>query len=190
MEGQNVGYRRVSKEIQTIDRQLEGITFDKVFDDRCSAKSLVRPEFEKMMLYLREGDSLTVHSLDRLARNVIDLHNVVGTLIDRGVSVKFLKEGLLFSSREVSAMNMLLFTVMGAFAQFERELMIERTREGMAIAKAKGLLRGGKPKLNADQIKEMKELLNQGLSKVRVAKKFQITRQTVYYYLKNNPPPM
>jgi len=169
---------------QTLDRQLDGLEFDRVFEDMCSGKDLNRPQFDEMMKFLREGDTLTVHSLDRLARNLGDLRNTVKALTDKGVVVKFLKENLTFSKGNADPMSQLMLDMMGAFAQFERSLMLERQREGIAIAKAKGLYRGGRPKLTAEQVAELKEKNRLGVSKTRIAKDFGITRETVYQYLK------
>ena len=186
MSGKKIGYRRVSMATQTLDRQLDGLEFHRVFEDKCSGTDLNRPQFDEMMKFLRDGDTLTVHSLDRLARNLGDLRNTVKALTDKCVVVKFLKENLTFSKGIADPMSQLMLDMMGAFAQFERSLMLERQREGIAIAKAKGLYRGGRPKLTEEQAEDLKKKATLGIPKARLARDFGITRETVYQYLKSH----
>jgi len=139
--GQRVGYTRVSSLDQNLDRQLEGIALDKAFADSVSGKDTRRPQLEVLLGFVREGDTVIVHSMDRLARNLDDLRGVVRTLTARGARVEFVKEQLTFTGED-SPMANLLLSVMGVFAEFERALIRERQREGIALAKQRGAYRG------------------------------------------------
>ena len=146
-KGQRVGYLRVSSLDQNEVRQLEGLALDKRFTDKASGKDVKRPQLEAMQSFVREGDTVFCHSMDRLARNLDDLRRIVLGLTGRGVHIVFVKENLTFTGED-SPMSNLLLSVMGAFAQFERELIRERQREGIAIAKREGKYTGRKPSLS------------------------------------------
>ena len=133
-----IGYIRVSTVDQNTERQLDGLKLDKVFTDKASGKDVNRPQLKAAREYVREGDRLVVHSLDRLARNLVDLKNIVSELTARDVTVQFVKENLTFTNED-NAMSNLLLSVMGAFAEFERALIRERQREGIALAKKRGV---------------------------------------------------
>lgn len=148
MHGQRIGYIRVSTLDQNPDRQLEGAQVSKVFTDKASGKDTQRPQFDVLLGLVREGDTLVVHSMDRLARNLDDLRCLVQQLTGRGVRIEFIKEGLTFTGED-SPMANLLLSVMGAFAEFERELIRERQREGIALAKQRGAYRGRKRALSS-----------------------------------------
>lgn len=182
-KGQKVGYFRVSTPDQNIDRQLDGIELDKKFIDRLSGKNTERVQFELMMGYVREGDILIVHSMDRLARNLDDLRKTVSLLNQKGVSVQFLKENLTFSG-EKSPMSNLLLSVMGAFAEFERDILLERQREGIRKAKERGAYKGGKRILNRKQEEELREMVARRESKASIARHFNMKRTSVYNYIK------
>lgn len=180
--GQQVGYTRVSTADQNDARQLDGLSLDKIFADKASGKNTDRPQLEAALAFLREGDTLVVHSMDRLARNLDDLRRVVLTLTKRGVQVRFVKETLTFTGQD-NAMSNLLLSVMGAFAEFERSLIKERQREGIALAKAKGTVyKGRKNALNAVQVSELKKRIASGESKSALALEFKISRASVYNY--------
>ena len=148
MTGQRIGYKRVSTVDQNTMRQLEGVVMDEVFEDKASGKSTAqRPALEAMLKHVRKGDVVICHSMDRLARNLDDLRGIVLGLTNRGVRVEFVQEGLSFTGED-SALSKLLLSVMGAFAEFERSLIMERQREGVAIAKAAGKYKGRKPLLS------------------------------------------
>ena len=132
-KGQRVGYLRVSGLDQKEVRQLDGLDLDKTFTYKASGKDTKRPQLEAMQSFVREGDTVFCHSMDRLARNLDDLRRIVMGLTGRGVHIVFVKENLTFIGEESPVSNLLL-SVMGAFAQFERELIRERQREGIAIA--------------------------------------------------------
>ncbi len=182
-KGQRIGYIRVSSLDQNTERQLEGVPLDRVFTDKLSGKDMARPQLEAMLGFVREGDTLLVHSMDRLARNLDDLRHLVAVLTTRGVRVEFVKENLAFSG-EASPMATLMLSVMGAFAEFERALIRERQREGIALAKARGDYKGRKKSLSADDVAKAKERLEQGVSKAQVARDLGISRETLYAYLR------
>ncbi len=182
MTGQNVGYIRVSTNSQNTDRQLEGIKLDQVFEDKASGKNTDRPELTACLKHLREGDTLHVHSMDRLARNLDDLRGIVRDLTARGVVVHFHKEGLDFRGDD-SPISQLLLSMMGAFAEFERSLIKERQMEGIAIAKTKGIYKGRKPSLTPDRVADLKRKVEEGAKITHVAKEFGVSRETVYQYL-------
>lgn len=182
VSGQHIGYIRVSTLEQNTARQLDGVQLNKIFTDRVSGKSIDRPQLQACLEYVREGDTLHVHSMDRLARNLDDLRGLVRQLTAKGVAVQFHKENLTFTGEDSPMANLLLSTL-GAFSQFERELLRERQKEGIAIAKAAGKYRGGKPKLNPDQVTDLKARVATGVPKAKVAREFSISRETLYTYL-------
>jgi DNA invertase Pin-like site-specific DNA recombinase len=141
-KGQHVGYLRVSPQDQSEVRQLEGLALNKTFTDKASGKDVKRPQLEAMQSFVREGDTVFCHSMDRLARNLDDLRRIVLGLTERGVHIVFVKENLTFTGED-SPMSILSMNVMGAIAQFERELIRERQREGIAIAKREGSTAAG-----------------------------------------------
>lgn len=181
-KGQLVGYKRVSSVDQNETRQLEGIELDRVFTDKASGKDTKRPQLERALEFLRDGDVLVVHSMDRLARNLDDLRRIVSTLTKRGVSVQFIKESLFFTGED-SPMANLLLSVMGAFAEFERELIRERQREGIALAKRKGVYKGRKPSLDAGRAAELRKRATDGENKAALAREFGISRAALYNYI-------
>ena len=122
MTGKHIGYIRVSTIEQNLERQLEGIKLDRSFIDKVSGKSVDRPALQEMLTYVRDGDTIIVHSMDRLARNVDDLRQIVKGLAAKQVKVKFIKEALEFTGEDSPISNLLL-SVMGAFAEFERTLL-------------------------------------------------------------------
>ncbi|NOX33741.1 MAG: recombinase family protein [Deltaproteobacteria bacterium] len=179
----DVGYVRVSI-TQNDTRQLEGIPLDKVFREKISGKSIKRPELEKCIDYIREGDTLHVHSMDRLARNLKDLQNIVDDLTGEDVKVFFHKENLIFSGGE-DPMSKLMLQIMGAVAEFERSMIKERQREGIALAKKKGKRFGPKPVIDDEKFKRIVEFLNMGMNKTDISAKIGVSRQTLYKALKN-----
>ena len=156
MKGQRIGYVRVSAFDQNVDRQLEGLALDKIFTDKASGKDVNRPQLEAMLSFIREGDTAVVHSMDRLARNLDDLRKLVQLLTKRSIRIEFVKESLVFTGED-SPMANLMLSVMGAFAEFERALIRERQREGIAIAKQRGAYRGRKKSLSDDKAAELKQ---------------------------------
>ena len=163
-KGQLVGYVRVSSFDQNENRQLDGVRSDRVFLDEASGKDIDRPQLALMLSFVREGDTVICHSMDRLGRNLDDLRKMVLGLTARGVHVQFIKECLTFTGED-SPMANLLLSVMGAFAQFERELIRERQREGIELAKRAGAYRGRKHSLSVERTAELKKRLSQGENK-------------------------
>lgn len=183
MAGQRVGYIRVSSFDQNADRQLDGVKLDRVFTDKASGKDVARPELGALLRFVRDGDTVIVHSLDRLARNLDDLRRLVHQLTSRGVRVQFVKEQLVFTGED-SPMANLLLSVMGAFAEFERALIRERQREGIALAKQRGAYRGRKRALTCERVAELRQRAADGEAKTLLAKEFGVSRETVYQYLR------
>ncbi len=181
-KGQQVGYLRVSSLDQSEVGKLEGLALDKTFTDKASGKDTKRPQLEAMQSFVREGDTVFCHSMDRLARNLDDLRRIVLGLTERGVRIVFVKENLTFTGED-SPMSNLLLSVMGAFAQFERELIRERRREGIAIARREGKYRGRKPSLTPARAAELRRRVADGNPKAALAREFGISRDTLYRYV-------
>ncbi len=179
-----VGYVRVSTLDQNTVRQLDGIEVERVFTDTASGKDTTRPQLEELIAFVRDGDVVVVHSMDRLARNLDDLRRLVRTLTGKGVRVEFVKEHLTFTGED-SPMSNLLLSVMGAFAEFERSLILERQREGIAAAKQRGVYTGRRPALTSERAQQLRERAAAGEQKSALAKEFGISRETLYNYLRS-----
>lgn len=182
--GQRVGYCRVSSVDQNLARQLDGIQLDRVFEDKASGKNAERPALKQLQLFVREGDTVLVHSIDRLARNLVDLRAIVSALTAKGVVVTFVKESLTFTSDTSNPMSTLMLSMMGAFAEFERSMILERQREGIAAAKAAGRPTGRPEALKPSQVAQIAERAGRGESKVKLAAEFKVSRATLYAYLR------
>ncbi|CAB0896930.1 recombinase family protein [Corynebacterium diphtheriae] len=183
--GQKIGYARVSSKDQNLDRQLAALKKEKVFrifTDTVSGSSTQRPGLDGALDYVRAGDQLIVVSMDRLARSLIDLHRLVDELTERGVSVKFLKEGQTYSL-DSSPVAKLMLGLLGSVAEFERAIIRERQAEGIAKAKARGVYKGRAKVLNEEQIMQAREWVSEGVPKTEVARRFGIGRTTLYKYL-------
>lgn len=183
LKGQRVGYVRVSSYDQNPERQLDDIVLDRTFTDKASGKDTQRPQLKALTAFVRAGDTVIVHSMDRLARNLDDLRRIVRTFTQRGVRIEFVKEHLSFSGED-SPMANLMLSVMGAFAEFERALIRERQREGIALAKQRGIYRGRKPSLSNAEIIEVRRRVELGDKKAHIAREFGISRETLYQYLR------
>lgn len=183
MKGQRIGYIRVSSFEQNPERQLDQTQVDKVFVDKASGKDTQRPELDSLLSFVRDGDIVVVHSMDRLARNLDDLRRLVQKLTHKGVRIEFVKECLTFTGED-SPMANLMLSVMGAFAEFERSLIHERQREGIALAKLRGAYRGRKKSLSSEQQIEVRRRAMDGEKKAQLAREFGISRETLYQYLK------
>jgi DNA invertase Pin-like site-specific DNA recombinase len=162
---------------------LENIPLDKVFTDKASGKDTKRSQLDALLSFVREGDTVVVHSMDRLARNLDDLRRIVQMLTRRGVRIEFVKESLAFTGED-SPMANLMLSVMGAFAEFERALIRERQREGIALAKTRGAYKGRKKSLSPIQIEELRQRAGAGEQKAKLARVFNISRETLYQYLR------
>ncbi len=185
LKGQRIGYVRVSSFDQNPDRQLEQAQMDKVFTDKASGKDTQRPELDALLTFVREGDTVVVHSMDRLARNLDDLRRLVQKLTKRGARIEFVKECLTFTGED-SPMANLMLSVMGAFAEFERALIRERQREGIALAKQRGAYRGRKKSLSSERVAELRQRADAGEQKAKLAREFGISRETLYQYLRSD----
>ncbi|AKK25069.1 recombinase family protein [Pandoraea oxalativorans] len=184
MNGQRVGYVRVSSFEQNAERQLDGVVLDRTFTDWASGKDTKRPQLDAMMTFVRSGDTIVVHSMDRLARNLDDLRHVVQALTQRGVRIEFSKECLTFTGED-SPMANLMLSVMGAFTEFERALIRERQREGIALAQQRGAYRGRKPALSDAQVADLRRRVDAGERKAQIAREFGVSRETLYQYLRS-----
>lgn len=189
--GKRIGYVRVSSVDQNDARQLDGMTLDKTFTDKASGKDTNRPQLMSMLEFVREGDHIYVHSMDRLSRSLRDLQDVVERLTSKGITIAFVKEGLTFeppatgADAHKTAYSTLMLQLLGAVGQFERALIKERQREGIAIAKAKNLYKGRTPALDDAGVAKLKQMVAEGAAKVEIAKTFGISRASVYAYLKS-----
>lgn len=184
--GQRVGYLRVSSLGQSTERQLDGVPVDAVFEDKASgASTRQRPQLELAIKHLRAGDVLVVHSMDRLARNLGDLLAMVEALTGRGVAVEFVKERQTFQPAATDPMATLMLQMLGAFAQFERAIIRERQREGIELAKGRGVYKGRAPKLTPDQVQALraKDAASGGKGRAALAREAGISRETLYRYL-------
>lgn len=192
-----VGYIRVSTLTQNTVRQLDGIEVEKLFIEHSSGKTVERPVLRECISFVREGDTLIVHSMDRLARNLIDLRNIVETLNLKGVMVQFVKENLTFDGKNKNPMSNLMLSLMGAFAEFERELILERQKEGIELAKQRNVYGGRPKKLSETEEEQVLAQLEYNKNMKEVGKRFGISGVTVWRIMnrarkanqeqKNNP---
>lgn len=158
---------------------------DRLFTDKASGKDTQRPQLEALLSFVRDGDTVVVHSMDRLARNLDDLRKMVQNLTKRGIRIEFIKEHLTFTGED-SPMANLMLSVMGSFAEFERALIRERQREGIALAKQHGVYRGRKKSLLPEQVAQLRQRANAGEKKSELAREYGISRETVYQYLRGD----
>ncbi|MBY8117670.1 recombinase family protein [Vibrio fluvialis] len=179
-----LAYIRVSTVEQNTERQLDKCTveFDKVYEDKASGGSTNRPELEKLMDYAREGDTIHIHSIDRLARSLDDLRKLVTDWNNAGITVRFHKEGLNFTADDTTPIAELMLNMLGAVAQFERAMIKERQAEGIAKAKAKGKYQGRKP--NFERNLKILELRESGKSLRKIANMLDCNLSTVQRALK------
>jgi len=175
-----IGYKRVSTVDQNLDRQDLG-DVDKVFEEKLSGKTASnRPALQDLIGYARDGDTVVVHSIDRLARDLRDLQDIIQTLNDKGVTISFLSERLIFSADADDAFAKLQLQMMGAFAEFERNIIRKRQAEGIAVAKAKGVYKGGKKRIDRDKVHKLKA---DGLSTYKIADAMGVSRMSVHRIL-------
>ncbi len=179
-------YIRVSTTEQNTERQLKDVICDRVYEEKISGKDTNRPQLQAMLSNIRSGDIINIHEMSHLARNTRDLLNIVEEITTKGATIVFHKENLTFKgSEKQDPYQRMMMTMLGAVAELERSILLERQREGIAIAKAKSKYKGGKNKLTDEQVTELNALHNQGMPIARIAKQFKITRPTVYSYLRN-----
>jgi DNA invertase Pin-like site-specific DNA recombinase len=180
----NFGYMRVSTVEQNLDRQeqqLKDAGCEKIFYEKVTGTKRNRPELNKMLEFLREGDTVIVTDLTRLSRSTKDLIEIAELINAKGANLKSLKESWLDTT---TAHGKLMFTIFSGLAQFERDLTSERTREGLAIARKKGRV-PGRPQTDKDKIEYAKFLLSQGNTMQEAAEKAGISRMTLYRKLKS-----
>lgn len=196
MPGQVIGYVRVSTADQNPERQLNAIRAavgaepDRWFTDHAFGSSTARPALTAMLTHVRDQDAIVVASMDRLARSVVDLDQLVGQLTGHGVSLRFVKEGLTFQSAgQADPLAVFQLQVMGAFAQLERALIRDRQREGIEAAKARGVSRGRSRRLSPQQVAAAKAEINAGVASAAVARRLGVARQTLYDALATNTSP-
>jgi len=176
-------YIRVSTILQNTDRQLIDVDCDVEFVEKVSGKDKNREQLSLMLKILKKGDRVNVHELSRLGRNTQDLLSIVDEIINKECSIKFHKEDLLFGDKK-NICNDLMLTILSAVSQMERDLMLERQREGIEIAKIKGKYKGRKPTLSDEELEQMKQDFDSDMKKTEVAKKYGVTRSYVYQLVK------
>lgn len=190
MSNQLIGYIRVSTREQSTGRQstgMEHLKLDKIFQEKASGKSKERPELRACIDYAREGDILYIYSIDRLARSLGDLEAIIKELVDKGVNIQFIKENQTYSKDNSNPFNKVLLQVLGAFAEFERNIMLERQAEGIAHAKANGTKSGkpfGQQPLDPNIKPKVIAMFNSGTPISHIAKDLSISRGSVYNLLK------
>lgn len=175
---------RVSSVGQNTARQLDGMTLDIPSTDKCSGSDTNRPQLKAMLAHVRKGDTVVVHEISRLARNIADLLALVEQLTAKGVCITFKKEGMTFTGEKTNPMNQMLLTMLGAVAAFELWMINERRAEGQAKARAEGKHMGRTAKLSAECIAELCRRAADGESKFSLAGEFEISRATLYAALK------
>jgi len=181
---QQIGYVRVSSVDQNTCRQLADITLDVIYEEKVSGKDRNRPELANLLKAVRAGDTVHVHSMDRLARDLQDLLNLVKEINAKGATVTFHKEGQTFTGKKDSTAELML-GILGAVAQFERSIIKERQREGIEAAKARGAYakHGKKQEITPEKVAEIKRRIEAGEKKAAIARDLKISRDTLYRYL-------
>ena len=182
MSGKSIGYIRVSSISQNTERQLHGVELDRIYEDKCSGKNTDRPALKECLSYLRDGDTLHCHSIDRLCRNLSDLLHLVKGLLARGVSIVFHKENMRFEAGKTDQFQELQLSIIGAVASFERQMILERQREGIALARLKNRYKncGRKKALSDSQIDTIRERIANGERKTALVREYGVSLQTVY----------
>ncbi len=173
-------YLRVSTILQNTERQLLDVPCDRTYEDKLSGKDTNRPQFQLMMSNLRKGDVVNIHSLDRVGRNTKDILNLVEQIKEIGATIKFHKENLTFNGTISDLYSDLLLTILSGFAQFERNIILERQREGIAIAKQNGKYQGGKEKFEPSDKEKIKKLIEEGVSVSQISRTMKCSRPTIY----------
>ena len=178
-----VGYARVSSVGQSLDIQLEKLEFcDKVFQEKKSGTSDKRPRLQECLEYVREGDTLVITRLDRLARSTLHLCQIAAELQGKQVDLKVIDQNI----NTCDATGRLLFNMLSAISQFETELRAERQTDGIQKAKERGVKFGRQKKLTAQKINEMRQRRKQGVLIKTLMKDYDLSKATVYLYLSEN----
>jgi len=185
--GQTVQYVRISSVGQNVARQVNDSTIDKTFTDKCSGSTTDRPALAAMLDFVRDGDTVVVHEISRLARNTADLLALVNQLTAKGVTVKFIKESMTFAAGTNNPMNTMLLTIIGAISAFELSMINERRAEGQAKARAEGKHMGRTAKLTPKEGTVIRQRADAGESKSALAIEYGVSRATLYSILKSAP---
>ena len=189
MRGHLISYIRVSTREQSTGRQVDAmshLTIDKKYEEHVSGKSKERPQLRECINYAREGDTLYIYSIDRLARSLTDLKSIIDELVNKGVTVKSLKEGQTYAKGQSTSFSQMMLNILGAFAEFERNIMLERQAEGYAHARLHGTKTGkpfGKQPLDMRRRPEAIEHSNQGMTVTEIAKAMKLSRNSIYKLL-------
>ena len=179
-----IGYARVSTGLQNLDLQEDRLNqygCEKIFSDHISGSKSKRPGLDKAIEFARAGDTIVVWRLDRLGRNMEDLITLVNELNNRGVSFHSLEENITMDKS--SSTGQLLFHLFAAFAEFERNLILERSSAGRIAARARGRYGGRPEKLNKQDLKLLKTLYDNGTPIKTIAEQWKVSRTTIYRYL-------
>jgi len=179
MTHQVVGYIRVSSQGQNTARQLPGIKLDMEFIDKSTGGNICREKLQECIAYVRKGDTLVIDSIDRLARNLRDLQEILEKLTKKGVIVSFIKENLTFTGND-DGISTLMLQMMGAFAEFERTMIKARQKEGIDAAKKAGKHLGRPPKIDSKMTKTVKEKIENRQSIRSIATELRVSRATIY----------
>lgn len=180
-------YKRVSTVSQNLDRQLKGMKFDREYIEKVSGKDTNRHQLQALLQNIRDGDVIHIHEMSRLGRNTKDLLEIVEKVIDSGGSIKFHKENLEFKSGEnKNPFQSLMLNLLSSISQFERDLLLERQREGIAIAKAKGKYKGRKSRFSKEDIAAIQAEFKISKNKADLARKWKISRQYLYSLASGN----
>lgn len=173
-----VGYARVSTDDQCLDLQLDALraVCGHIYSDKLSGKTRKRPGLEKAVNRLQPDDTLVVWRLDRLGRSLTDLIEIVSAIQAKGCEFRSITESI----DTTTATGKLVFHIMAALAEFERRLIAERTKAGLASARARGVKLGRKPKLSPSKLREAHRLIKSGEKVEQVAKRFRVSRSTMY----------
>lgn len=174
-------YRRVSTTEQNLDRQLAGVEADVVLEEKLSARAVDRPKLNSMLELLSNGDEVHVHELSRLARSVKDLTAIIETIASKGATISFHKEKLIFGADSASnPFQSLMLNLLGSISQFERELLLERQREGISIAKQKGVYKGRQSRFTEAEFTQMRDDFKSTNNKSKLARRWGISKSYLY----------
>ncbi len=182
---EHIGYIRVSSEGQNIARQLDGIHLDKRYVDKLSGATRARPQLDECLAYIRKGDTLHVHAMDRLARSLRDLLDIIETILTKGVSVHIHTENLLFTPDNTNPHTTMMMQLLGSFAQYERAISKNRQREG--IAKARECNKPmGRPTIDYTLSDRAKRMSGEGMSVLEISRHLNLSTPSIYKLLRYN----